>query len=210
MDATMEDPPSPSPAPPPRPSYPVAPTRKLPKSSHYNTIETPFPISSLPHILSLLSGPLPPTLQSHAQSQRDRQARANIDGLFNRQSRSLELWTRTDEEEGNGASRWRHPLMGQGVDVGRLLVRIKRRRRKVREGADVDIDMDHQETRKGKGKARAEIGLQNGNGSTSSSTQRTSEIGGIFKAEIVGVISRTVRFKGAAFPPSVFLVLRVG
>ncbi len=205
----MDEPPlSPSTDPPP-PLYPVAPTYKLPKTSHYNSIETPFPIKSLPHVLSLLSGPLPPTLQSHAQTQRERQARTNIDGLFNRQTRSLEMWTATEEEERIGESRWRHPLMGEGVDVGRLLLKIKRRRRKVREGNNGVADASHQDRRKGKGKARPEHNIQNGNEriSTSTATEKNDERGGIFKAEIIGVISRTVRFKGLSFQVLLVLLL---
>jgi hypothetical protein len=201
MDTTIEIPQQP----PPPPSYSIAPTNKLPKSSHFNTIETPFPIKSIPQILSLLSGPVPPTLQSNAQSQRDRHARVNIDGVFNGQSKGLEMWLTGDKEgeEEGGASRWRHPLMGSRVDVGRLLLRVKRRRRKVPRGMEEEEEeevvvgggrMDLGKNRKGKGKERRD-GIQERNFGNST-TKRKVEQSGIFKADIIGVVSRTVRFKG--------------
>lgn len=93
-----------------------------------------------------------------------------VDACFNRATRILEL--RYDVHD-----TWSHPIVGENVPVQRLVLKVTRRRRKIKERVEP-------------------LTNANGPGSTANSQNPTVSNGGIFKAEIVGVVKSTVRFRG--------------
>lgn len=93
-----------------------------------------------------------------------------VDACFNRATRILEL--RYDVQD-----TWSHPIVGENVPVQRLVLKVTRRRRKIREPSEPSSVTNEQ---------------------TTSSTVQVANVsnGGVFKAEIMGVVKSTVRFRG--------------
>lgn len=93
-----------------------------------------------------------------------------VDACFNRATRILEL--RYDVHD-----TWSHPIVGENVPVQRLVLKVTRRRRKVKQPSQPSSATNHE---------------------FASSTAEDANVssGGVFKAEIMGVVKSTVRFRG--------------
>lgn len=110
-----------------------------------------------------------PASVAHALSTLGRQPA--VDACFNRATRILEL--RYDVND-----TWSHPIVGENVPVQRLVLKVTRRRRKIKQPAEPSP------------------GAANGQGSAPNFQESKVSNGGIFKAEVMGIIKSTVRFRG--------------
>ena len=104
-----------------------------------------------------------------------------IDACFNRATRMLELKYDVHDY-------WSHPIVGESVPIQRLVLKVTRRRRKIRSSRNSSTDAQHG-TRLGAGqRAHEHLVMINDD------SKQAAE--GVFKAEVVGVVKSTVRFRG--------------
>lgn len=146
-----------------------APVKRLPKTT-YNTVEFP--------------GPIPPNRTSLQQAVVTLGNQKALDDCFNRATKLLEL--RYDPSD-----TWAHPIIGESVPVQRLLLKVVRRKRKIKKVSNQQQDSG---TSSIVGDSTVPS-FRPASGSNSADGVDSSQ--GIFKAEMMGVVKSTVRFRGA-------------
>lgn len=155
-----------------------APVCRLPKTP-FNSIEFPGPISSNPS-----------SLNKALESLGSQKA---LDACFNRATRMLEL--RYDVHDS-----WSHPIIGESVPVQRLVLKITRRRRKPKPTRAPNTNtLQHSD-------AVANPSVHEDVQTATKGSNHSAE--GVFKAEVIGVVKSTVRFRGEHIGPNLEILSR--
>jgi hypothetical protein len=151
---------------PPSPTKKSAPVRRLPKIP-FNSVEFPGHISENPSSLDK-------ALESLG-------SQPALDACFNRSTRMLEL--RYDTQDF-----WSHPIIGESVPVQRLVLKVTRRRRKLKVPGEQSNNTQNDVA------TRVDLPVQESSQATTAVSN--ASVGGVFKAEVIGVVKSTVRFRG--------------
>lgn len=157
---------------PPPTAKKAAPIRRLPKNP-FNSIEFPGPISQNPSSLDK-------ALESLG-------SQPALDACFNRSTRMLEL--RYDVQDF-----WSHPIIGESVPVQRLVLKVTRRRRKLK------VPGEQSNNTQSDVATRVDPPVQESSQAPTAASNAST--GGVFKAEVIGVVKSTVRFRGTSIHPS--------